>query len=92
MRKVRSHTSICYPDRVGVGKTSLLHRYIKGTFSPPSVASMIGASLLTKRVVDVDTGTTVRFSYGTQQVKRDSGLLQNCITEEQVPYSLPTVS
>lgn len=47
-------------DRVGAGKTSLLQRYIKGTFSPPSVTSTIGASFLTKRVVDVDTGTTVR--------------------------------
>lgn len=47
-------------DRVGVGKTSLLHHYVKGTFNPPNVTSTIGASFLTKRVVDVDTGTTVR--------------------------------
>lgn len=47
-------------DRVGVGKTSLLNRYINGVFTPPNVASTIGASFLTKRVVDVDTGTTVR--------------------------------
>ena len=47
-------------DCVGVGKTSLLYRYIKGTFNPPSVSSTVGASFLTKRVVDVDSGTTVR--------------------------------
>lgn len=43
-----------------MGKTSLLHRYVKGTFSPPTTTSTIGASFLTKRVLDVDSGTTVR--------------------------------
>lgn len=47
-------------DRVGVGKTALLTRYVNGVFSPASVSPTIGASFLTKRVVDVDTGTTVR--------------------------------
>ena len=44
----------------GVGKTSLLHRYVKGTFNPPSIASTVGANFLTKRILDVDSGTTVR--------------------------------
>lgn len=44
----------------GVGKTSLLRRYVKGTFDPPLTTSTIGASFLTKRVLDVDSGTTVR--------------------------------
>ena len=44
----------------GVGKTSLLNRYIKGTFTPPTTASTIGASFLTKRVLDISSGTTVR--------------------------------
>ena len=43
-----------------MGKTSLLHRYVKGTFNPPAVASTIGASFLVKKVLDVDSGTTVR--------------------------------
>ena len=43
-----------------MGKTSLLHRYVKGTFSPPTTTSTIGANFLTKRVLDVDSGTTVR--------------------------------
>ena len=43
----------------GVGKTSLLHRFVKGAFDPPSVASTVGASFLTKRILD-DSGTTVR--------------------------------
>lgn len=45
---------------IRVGKTSLLHRYVKGTFNPPSIASTVGANFLTKRVTDVDSGTTVR--------------------------------
>lgn len=33
---------------------------MKGTFNPPNVASTVGASFFTKRVLDVDSGTTVR--------------------------------
>lgn len=44
----------------GVGKTSLVHRYVKGNFSPASITSTIGASFLTKRIVDIDSGATVR--------------------------------
>ena len=33
---------------------------MKGTFSPPQVSSTVGASFFTKRVLDVDSGTTVR--------------------------------
>ena len=47
-------------DCVGVGKTALLTRYVNGVFSLPNVSPTIGASFLTKRVVDADTGTTVR--------------------------------
>ncbi|KOS17616.1 Ras-like GTP-binding protein RYL2 [Escovopsis weberi] len=44
----------------GVGKTSLVMRYCKGAFNPDQVTSTVGASFLTKRVVDDDTDTTVR--------------------------------
>jgi small GTP-binding protein len=44
----------------GVGKTSLVHRYVKSVYLPPSTQSTIGASFLTKRVVDIDTSTVVR--------------------------------
>ncbi|KAF2867566.1 P-loop containing nucleoside triphosphate hydrolase protein [Massariosphaeria phaeospora] len=44
----------------GVGKTSLVHRYVKNAWAPPSTQSTIGASFLTKRVVDIDTSTVVR--------------------------------
>ncbi|KAL2159897.1 hypothetical protein VTH06DRAFT_2030 [Thermothelomyces fergusii] len=44
----------------GVGKTSLVMRYCKGTFVPSQITSTVGASFLTKRVVDTDTDTLVR--------------------------------
>ncbi|KAJ4300411.1 hypothetical protein N0V88_003086 [Collariella sp. IMI 366227] len=44
----------------GVGKTSLVMRYCKGAFEPAQVTSTVGASFLTKRVVDTDTDTLVR--------------------------------
>ncbi|KAH6659577.1 putative ras-like GTP-binding protein [Truncatella angustata] len=44
----------------GVGKTSLVTRYCKGAFNPAQTTSTVGASFLTKRVVDSDTDTVVR--------------------------------
>jgi len=44
----------------GVGKTSLVMRYCKGTFDPAQTMSTVGASFLTKRVVDTDTDTLVK--------------------------------
>lgn len=44
----------------GVGKTSLVMRYCKGAFNPAQVTSTVGASFLTKRVVDNDSDTVVR--------------------------------
>ncbi|AEO66950.1 uncharacterized protein THITE_16250, partial [Thermothielavioides terrestris NRRL 8126] len=44
----------------GVGKTSLVMRYCKGSFNPSQTTSTVGASFLTKRVVDTDTDTLVR--------------------------------
>lgn len=42
----------------GVGKTSLVHRYVKNTFSP--LSSTVGASFITKRVIDTPSDTIVR--------------------------------
>ncbi|KAL8672131.1 MAG: hypothetical protein Q9168_003405 [Polycauliona sp. 1 TL-2023] len=50
---------ICILGAQGVGKTSLVQRYVKGTFTPSTTASTVGASFLTKRVLD-DSGTLVR--------------------------------
>ncbi|KAF4587415.1 Small GTPase superfamily, Rab type [Ophiocordyceps camponoti-floridani] len=44
----------------GVGKTSLVMRYCKGAFNPAQTTSTVGASFLTKRVVDTDSDTVVR--------------------------------
>ncbi|KAL2065687.1 hypothetical protein VTL71DRAFT_3357 [Oculimacula yallundae] len=44
----------------GVGKTSLVHRYVKNKFAPASMTSTVGASFLTKRVVDDESDTVVR--------------------------------
>ncbi|KAI0132280.1 putative ras-like GTP-binding protein [Xylariales sp. AK1849] len=44
----------------GVGKTSLVMRYVKGAFKPSQITSTVGASFQTKRVVDSDTDTVVR--------------------------------
>lgn len=43
-----------------VGKTSLVMRYCKGSFNPAQTTSTVGASFMTKRVVDTDTDTVVR--------------------------------
>lgn len=42
-----------------MGKTSLVHRYITNSFPSPS-PSTIGASFLTKKIVDAETNSTVR--------------------------------
>ncbi|ODA76272.1 hypothetical protein RJ55_08117 [Drechmeria coniospora] len=44
----------------GVGKTSLVTRYCKGAFVPSQIESTVGASFMTKRVVDDDSDTVVR--------------------------------
>ncbi|KAL8706299.1 MAG: hypothetical protein Q9201_000618 [Fulgogasparrea decipioides] len=51
---------VCILGAQGVGKTSLVQRYVKGTFTPSTTASTVGASFLTKRVLDIDSGFTVR--------------------------------
>ncbi|KAG0650467.1 Ras GTP-binding [Hyphodiscus hymeniophilus] len=44
----------------GVGKTSLVHRFVKNQFSPASTTSTVGASFLTKRVSDPESDSIVR--------------------------------
>ncbi|PWY75431.1 P-loop containing nucleoside triphosphate hydrolase protein [Aspergillus heteromorphus CBS 117.55] len=44
----------------GVGKTSLVDRYVKNDFSPSTTSSTVGASFVTKRVLDSASDTIVR--------------------------------
>lgn len=44
-----------------VGKTSLVHRFVKNAFIPPEKAqSTVGASFTSSRLQDPETGTTIR--------------------------------
>ena len=43
------------------GKTSLVHRYVQNSFIPPNKSqSTVGASFLTTRVHDPESGATIR--------------------------------
>ncbi|KAL3463593.1 P-loop containing nucleoside triphosphate hydrolase protein [Aspergillus heterothallicus] len=44
----------------GVGKTSLVQRYVKNAFNESTTASTVGASFVTKRVLDSTSDTLVR--------------------------------
>lgn len=44
----------------GVGKTSLVQRYVKNAFHPAGPTSTVGASFITKRVLDSASDTIVR--------------------------------
>ncbi|KKZ63870.1 hypothetical protein EMCG_01823 [[Emmonsia] crescens] len=44
----------------GIGKTSLVQRYVKNAFDPATTASTVGASFVTKRVLDTTSDTIVR--------------------------------
>lgn len=63
----------------GVGKTSLVMRYCKGAFNPSRIVSTVGASFMTKRVVDSDTDTVVRLQiWDTGESFRPCSALSPC--------------
>lgn len=66
----------------GVGKTSLVMRYCKGAFDPSQITSTVGASFMTKRVVDSDTDTVVRLQIW------DTGMSPT-ILSASLPWPIP---
>lgn len=74
----------------GVGKTSLVMRYCKGAFSPSQTTSTVGASFMTKRVIDTDSDTVVRLQiWDTGAPRRCSGLLHPLTVRRSRPGALP---
>lgn len=65
-----------------VGKTSLVMRYCKGSFNPAQTTSTVGASFMTKRVVDTDTDTVVRLQIW------DTGTSASAAHQPARPYSI----
>lgn len=55
-----SRMLISTSDPPGVGKTSLVQRYVKNAFEPANITSTVGASFVTKRVLDSTSDTIVR--------------------------------
>lgn len=53
-------SSFFFSDFPGVGKTSLVERYVKNSFDPANITSTVGASFVTKRVLDTTSDTIVR--------------------------------
>eukprot|EP00128_Syssomonas_multiformis_P012874 Colp12_sorted_trinity150504_noHs@7751 len=47
----QSSIKLCLLGNGGVGKTSLGHRFLKGTFEPDSQQTTIGAEFLTKEII-----------------------------------------
>ncbi|KAJ8106095.1 hypothetical protein ONZ43_g7178 [Nemania bipapillata] len=68
----------------GVGKTSLVTRYCKGAFDPAQMVSTVGASFMTKRVVDSDTDTVL--------AKSDSARYHDSTTAAPTPAFSATAS
>lgn len=80
----------------GVGKTSLVQRYVKNSFNPATTSSTVGASFVTKRVLDSTSDTVVRLQIwdtaGQERFRSisrlyyrgaNAGLLCYDITDEQ---------
>jgi GTPase SAR1 family protein len=76
----------------GVGKTSLVMRYCQGAFVPSQITSTVGASFLTKRVVDTDTDTVVRLQIWDTGELSSSPSSNSSTSQPSLPPPYPPLS
>jgi small GTP-binding protein len=75
----------------GVGKTSLVSRYVKNQFTPAATTSTVGASFLTKRVVDDESDTVVRLQIWDTAGQERFRFVSHLLFPLHIPSSVKSV-